>query len=366
MCEPLEVFLLSGQRKVSATCIPLFFFCTPSRSARFGRRSGACGDFFSGASCAAACSATGFSPGGAFSRQTSVPRIPLDLECSCCEGERGVHSSLMGTFLPPAIFFRGLFLLSCPGGFPEGGNFLPEHTPAVFSAWAEFPRDLNVFSGAFRRTSALPLPGRDTKNLGNLLHSGHVIRGQGVFSFRCRGAIRRIWSASFSMASFFPVPWASLWKFFCSPVKERFPPPEFCCFCLRSRAFRALPAEGVGPVEIFFSGASCAAAWHAPQQAFFLGEPFSGRHLFRTFLSAWNVPAAKGKGECTGHSWELSFLLPYFFRGLFLLSCPGGFPEGGNFLPDDTACRTSCLGGVSRGIEYFFWSIPPGIGVLPA
>ena len=78
--------------------------------------------------------------------------------------------------------------------------------------------------------------------------------GQGVFSFRCRGAIRRIWSASFSMASFFPVPWASLWKFFCSPGRARFPPPEFCCFCLRSRAFRALPAEGVGAGNAFFSG----------------------------------------------------------------------------------------------------------------
>ena len=32
------------------------------------------------------------------------------------------------------------------------------------------------------------------------------------------------------MASFFPVPWASLWKFFCSPGRARFPPLGFRCF----------------------------------------------------------------------------------------------------------------------------------------
>ena len=132
--------------------------------------------------------------------------------------------------------------------------------------------------------------------------------------------------------------------------------------------FPALPrvprasAGGQGPVEIFSLGPPVQR--HVPQQAFLLGEPFPGRHLFRAFLSTWNVPAAKVKGECTGHSWERSFLLPYFSGEFpFLLSCPGGFPEGGNFLPEDTACRTSCLGGVFPGAECVCRNNLPDFGV---
>ena len=103
---------------------------------------------------------------------------------------------------------------------------------------------------------------------------------------------------------------------------------------------------------------------HVLQQAFPLEGHFSDCICFATlFPAAWHVPAGKEKGECTGHSWELSFLLPYFFRGLFLLSCPGGIPAGGNFLPEDTACRIPCLGGVSLGAECVCRNNLPDFGV---
>ena len=51
-----------------------------------------------------------FSWGESFSGRHLFRTFLSTWACSCCEGERGVHRPFMGTFLPPAIFFRGISL----------------------------------------------------------------------------------------------------------------------------------------------------------------------------------------------------------------------------------------------------------------
>ena len=170
----------------------------------------------------------------------------------------------------------------------------------------------------------------------NPLHSGHAVRA-GRFFFPVSWAIRRIWSASFSMASFFPVPWASLWKFFYAPGRERFPPPVFRCSFLSSLVFLALPAEGMRGGD--FLSLEPPAQRHVPQQAFLLGEPFPGRHLFRAFLSTWACSCCEG--ERTGRRPSVGTFLPpaIFFQGTFPsvlswgLSCGGKLSAGRYGLP---------------------------------
>ena len=163
MCEPLEVFLLSGQSKVSATCIPLFFPALPRVLRASAGGQGPVEIFSLGPPAQRHVPQQAFLLGEPFSGRHLFRTFLSTWACSCCEGERGVHSSLMGTFLPPAIFFRGLFLLSCPGGFPAGGNFLPEDTACRTSCLG------GVFPGAecVCRNNlpdfGVPLPGRDAK-----------------------------------------------------------------------------------------------------------------------------------------------------------------------------------------------------------
>ena len=300
--------------------------------------------------------------GGVFFRQTLVPHIPLDLGMFLLRRGKGSAQAIHGNFPSSCHIFSGDFS-SCLvlGAFLRGETFCRKIRPAVLPAWAEFPRDLNVFSGAFRRTSALPLPGRDTKNLGNLLHSGHVIRGQGVFSFRCRGAIRRIWSASFSMASFFPVPWASLWKFFCSPGRARFPPPVFRCFFLRCLAFRALRQEVRGLWRFFLWSLLCSGMFR--NRLFSWGESFSGRHLFRTFLSTWACSCCEG--ERGVHRPFMGTFLPpaIFFQGTFPPVLSWGHSCGGKLSAGRYGLPYFCLGGVFPGAECVCRNNLPDFGV---
>ena len=91
--------------------------------------------FFSGASCAAACSATGFSPGGAFFRQTPVPHIPLDLGMFLLRRGKGSAQFIDGNFSPSCHIFQGTFPsvlswgLSCGGKLSAGRYGLPYSLP---------------------------------------------------------------------------------------------------------------------------------------------------------------------------------------------------------------------------------------------
>ena len=164
--DPPERFLFSGEKEGFRHLYSAVLSCAASRSARFGRRSGACGDFFSGASCAAACSATGFSPGGAFSRQTSVPRIPLDLGMFLLRRGKDRAQAIGGNFSPSCHIFSGDFSFCLVlGAFLRGETFCRKIRPAVFPAWAEFSREPNASAGIICRISAFPCRGV-TRNLG--------------------------------------------------------------------------------------------------------------------------------------------------------------------------------------------------------